>query len=221
MEGKVQGKITSRQKEILEFVYQSISSNGFPPSLEDFRNNFGFSSNQSILDHLSALEKKGLIKKEDRSARSIQITNLGFKTMNKPVMVPSLGISFAGPLAESGVLVGEWKEISKDVSQLDNEVFIIKICGDSMLNAGINDGDQLLVKKEKEFKSGDIVLARNGDDTTVKRFISQDAPPYLFLKPENPKYKLIYFTEEITLIGIVIGKFISGQVQQLVQGRFL
>lgn len=214
-------KATKRQKEVLEFIYISLETNGFAPTLEDFNQKFGFKSNQAAIDHLYALEKKGLIKKEDRSARSLQITNLGFKTINKPVIIPSLGISFAGALTQSETIAGEWKEISKDVSRLDNEVFIIKVSGDSMLNAGINDGDHLLVKKEKEFKSGDIVLARNGDDTTVKRFISQDAPPYLFLKPENPKYKLIYFTEKITLIGVIIGKFISGQIQQIIQGRFL
>jgi len=212
---------TKRQIEVLEFIYDSVKKNGFAPTLGELNEEFGFKSNQAIIDHLAALEKKGLIKKEERSARSLQITGMGFKTIEKPVIIPSLGISFASSFAQAEAIVGEWKEISNDVSQLSDEVFIIKIKGDSMLNAGISDGDNLLIKKEKEFKSGDIVLARNGDDTTVKRFISQDAPPYLFLKPENPKYKIIYFTEEITLIGKIIGKFISGQVQQLVQGRFL
>lgn len=214
-------KVTEKQKQILLAIYNSIKNEGYPPSFEELKLAIGVSSNQTIIDHLSALEKKGLIKKEDRSARSLRITKLGFISIKKPELIPSLGISFAGTLTQSEAIAGEWKEISSDVSQLDDEVFIIKISGDSMLNAGINDGDHLLVKKEKEFKSGDIVLARNGSDTTVKRFISQDAAPYLFLKPENPKYKIIYFTDEITLLGTVIGKFISGQVQQLAKGRFI
>ena len=212
---------TKRQKEILEFIYNSIKNDGFPPSFEDFSDKFGFKSNQATLDHLKSLEKKGLIKREEGSARGIVIRPLGYKILGKDILIPATGTSFAGPIAESLEIHGEWQAISQDIHKLSTEVFIIKINGDSMINAGIQDGDQLLVKKEKEFRSGDIVLAQTPEGTTVKKFISQDAPPYLFLKPENPKYKIIYFTEEITLQGKIIGKFIAGKIEQLVQGRFL
>lgn len=73
-----------------------------------------------------------------------------------------------------------------------------------MINAGINNGDVVLVKKTKEFVSGEIVLARIGDEATIKRFISEDKPPYIYLKPENPKYAVIPFTHEMKLEGTVI-----------------
>ena len=79
-----------------------------------------------------------------------------------------------------------------------------------MINAGIDDGDMVLVKKEKEFTSGNIVLARIGSESTVKRFISDDKPPYVYLKPENPKYKIIPATDEVTLEGLVISVLKNG-----------
>ena len=80
-----------------------------------------------------------------------------------------------------------------------------------MINAGINDGSIVLIKEQKEFVSGDIVLAQVGDDTTVKRFISEDKPPYLYLKPENPKYNIIFFTDQVELKGKVISIVDNGQ----------
>ena len=79
-----------------------------------------------------------------------------------------------------------------------------------MINAGIDDGDVVLVKNQKEFISGDIVLAEIGDEATIKRFMSTDTPPYVYLKPENPKYENILFTDEARLTGKVISVFKNG-----------
>lgn len=79
--------------------------------------------------------------------------------------------------------------------------------GDSMINAGIDDGDTVLVQTKKEFVSGEIVYAQVGDEGTVKRFISDDRPPFVYLKPENPKYENIVFTEQVELKGKVISIF--------------
>ena len=81
---------------------------------------------------------------------------------------------------------------------------MLKISGDSMINAGIDDGDAVLVQTVKEFVSKDIVFAEIGDGGTVKRFISEDKPPYVYLKPENPNYKNILFTDDVRLKGKVI-----------------
>jgi len=81
---------------------------------------------------------------------------------------------------------------------------MLKISGDSMINAGIDDGDAVLVQTMKEFVSGDIVFAEVGDEGTVKRFMSDDKPPYVYLKPENPNYKNILFTDNVRLKGKVI-----------------
>lgn len=213
--------ITERQKEILKFVYQSISSNGFPPTFEDFNNKFGFKSNQAIIDHLVALEKKNLIRREDNSARGIQITRLGFKQLKKRPMIPVAGASYAGTFTETFQLQGTWEQLSGNIKKFSNPVFVIEVFGDSMINAGIYESDKLLVQEQEHFKSGDIVLAQSPEGTTVKRFIRQNKPPFIFLKPENPKYKHISFTEEVKMQGKIIGKLVTNHWQQLIQGRFL
>ncbi len=81
---------------------------------------------------------------------------------------------------------------------------MLRISGDSMINAGIDDGDAILVQTKKEFISGEVVYAEIGDEGTVKRFISEDKPPYVYLKPENPKYENILFTDEVRLKGKVM-----------------
>jgi len=82
--------------------------------------------------------------------------------------------------------------------------------GDSMINAGIDDGDVVLVQKAKEFSSGDIVLAYDSGEATIKRFVSEDKPPYVYLKPENPKYENILFTDEMRLDGKILSVLNKG-----------
>lgn len=186
--------ITPRQKELLKVIYDFVKDTGFPPSFEDMRENLGVSSNQSVLDLLAKLEDHKAIKRNEGSARSIAITPFGFKILDKQ-MFPLVGVSAAGPFIESFSNINfKWIEVAsglipnEKIRQSD-EVFVIQISGDSMINVGIDDGDNLLVKKSKEFKSGDIVLARNNDGTTVKRFIVEGGKRYL--KPENPVYQNI------------------------------
>ena len=216
--GKV--SITKRQKQFLLAIYDSLKDEGYPPTFEELRGRFNISSNQAILDHLNALETKGLISRDD-TARGIQIEQLGLKTLDVKQIVPLLGKSYAGPLTQAVELQGSWEELSSDVKKLNNDVYIIEISGDSMINAGIQDGDKLLIQSQTHFKSGDIVVAQSPDGTTVKRFIRQNKPPFIYLKPENPKYKHISFTDEVAMQGKIIGKLVSGHWQQLTQGKFL
>jgi len=217
----MRGEITKRQKELLQIVYDSIKNEGYPPTFDELKIALKIKSNQAILDHLVALEKKDFIKREEGSARGIKIMPLGYKILCKDSLAPVLGTTYAGSLAESIELVGEFHQISSEVQRFSQEVFIIKISGDSMINAGINEGDFLLAQSDKEFKSGDIVIAQIPNGTTVKRFISDDTPPYIYLKPENPNYKIIQFTHEMTLQAKIIGKWIDSKIIPLVQGRFL
>ncbi len=199
--------ITIRQKELLTIIYQYIKDTGYPPTFEEMRGKLGVSSNQSVLDLLFKLEKRGLIKRNEAAARGLTILPLGYEIINQPSLAPFLGVTSAGTGLEAIALPGLWQKISSDVAKLADKVFLLKISGDSMINAGINDGDMVLVKQHKEFVSGDIVYARIGSDSTVKRFISDDSPPYVYLKPENPKYKIIPFTDETELEGKIISVF--------------
>ena len=203
-------KLSSKQKRVLEIIYDSTSSLGFPPTLADLKEELGVSSNQSVLNFLEILEKKQCIKRIEGQARSIKILPFGLKILGKDQLVPVVGISAAGPYIESfAETFTSWAPLSDQILQNEkidksrDEVFVIQISGDSMINAGIGDGDMLLIKKSKEFKSGDIVVARTNDGTTVKRFIADGGKRYL--KPENPAYNnIIIIPGEVTFDGKVI-----------------
>lgn len=206
----VKKTITDRQKEVLEFIYQSISSNGFPPSLEDFRNNFGFRSNQSIIDHLVALEKRGLIKREEGSARSIIITQKGYDTINQPALMAIMGVSYAGSMTAT-YQQDLWTKLSDEV-KIKQDMFLVEISGDSMVEAGINNGDILVAQRTSEFTNRDIVVAQLYEGTTVKRFMLQNHAPTKFLKPENKKYDIILFKTDTKMQARIIGKYIDKNI---------
>lgn len=196
--------ITKRQNDLLSILYNFIKDSGFPPTFEEMRQALNVSSNQSVIDLLSKLEEKKVIKKNASAARGIAILPLGYEILGSPPLAAFLGSTTAGAPIEPIEISGEWQQVSQDAALLIDEVFLLKIKGDSMINAGLDDGDVVLVKSEKEFTSGNIVLADIGGEMTIKRFISEDTPPYLYLKPENPNYKIIHFTEEVSLKGKVI-----------------
>lgn len=203
-------QITTRQKELLGVIYQHIRDTGYPPSFQEMKEGLGVSSNQSVIDLLSKLERGWFIKRSESSARSIAILPLGYSVLEKPPLVAFLGAASAGSPTEVIEIPGEWEEVSTDVAKLKGDVFLLKIIGDSMINAGIEDNDVVLVQGHKEFSSGNIVLAEIAGETTVKRFISDDKPPYVYLKPENPNYSIVPFTEETRLVGKVISVLKSG-----------
>src|SRR3989338_8109604 len=194
---------TKRQKDLLSVIYNYLASTGYPPTFEEMRENLGVSSNQSIVDLLEKI-RKGCYIKKDSGARSHAILQLGYVAIGRPALAPVLGTTTAGLPVESIEIAGEWRSISSDVARFVEDVFMLKISGNSMINAGIDDGDAVLVQTMKEFVSGDIVFAEIGDEGTVKRFMSEDKPPYVYLKPENPNYKNILFTDDIRLKGKVI-----------------
>ncbi len=190
-------KITNRQREILEFVYSSLSTNGFPPSLQDFNDKFGFKSNQAIIDHLSTLEQKKLIKREVGSARGITILPLGYNILNKEVLIRVEGAVAAGVPIQM-IEQNEWIKMPSGHRKYE-DVFVVEINGNSMVEVGIYDGDKVLIKKENEYKSGDIVLARIADEVTLKTFIHEDGRVYL--RPENPACRNIAITHETYFLG--------------------
>lgn len=198
------GKITSRQKELLSIIYEYVKNTGYPPTFEEMRASLNVSSNQSVIDLLEKLQKKGFVKRNESVARGITILPLGYEALENPPLAAFLGITSAGAPIQSLEISGEWRAISPEVSKLSEEIFILKVNGDSMINAGIDNGDAVLVQSKKEFTSEDIVLAQIGDESTIKRFISNDTPPYVYLKPENPNYDIIPFTHEMELRGKVI-----------------
>lgn len=212
----MEADLTQKQKNVLALIYDSIKESGYPPTMAELREKMNVSSNQAVINFLKALEKKGCIKRGEGQARGIKILPLGFKILEKSEFAPVVGSSSAGPFIESlETAVDSWVDLpgqvleNEKIKQADGEFFIIKIRGDSMINAGIDDGDMLLVKKTEMFKSGDIVVARSDDGTTVKRFVAEpDGRAYL--KPENPAYQIIPIFEETYFDGKVVLNLTKG-----------
>ena len=199
-------KITKRQKEILQFIYNSIKQNGFPPSLSDFARKFDFKSNQAVLDHLSVLEERKLITREAGVARGILIKPLGYEKLNQEPLVRIAGATAAGPTIEM-IEQNEWIAMPSGYRMYE-DVFIVEIYGNSMNEVGIYDRDKVLIKKEKEYKSGDIVLARIGDEVTLKTFVHKDGR--IYLKPENPACRIIPITHDTYFLGKYIKNLTTG-----------
>ena len=195
---------TPRQRELLQIIYDYVQNEGYPPTFDEMRERLNVVSNQSVIDLLNKLEKNRIIKRNENIARSIAILPIGYEMLGKPPLAPFLGVSSAGAPINSIEITGEWQTLSSDIAKLKDEVFILKVSGDSMINAGIDDGDLVLVKTEKEFVSGNVVLVQINDEVTIKRFISDDNPPYIYLKPENPKYDIIPATDKMELKGKII-----------------
>lgn len=207
--------VTQRQKELLCIIYEYIKHTGFPPTFEDMREGLGVKSNQSVLDLLNKLEDARYIKRNESAARGLSILPIGYTMLGQPPLTAFLGTTTAGVPAEAIEITGDWQEVPStaydQLSRLREEVFLLKVRGDSMINAGINDGAVVLVKEEQYFVSGEVVFAHIGDESTIKRFMSVDVPPYTYLKPENPKYKNILFTDDVLLKGKVISVLSHGE----------
>jgi len=208
---KVQQRVvTKRQKELLGIIYKSFQSDGYSPSLDELKTQLNVKSNQAVIDLLDALEKKGLIAKTDGVARSIQITSEGYNTLNQPPFLMNAGVSYAGGFA-AAYQSDLWTPLSQEL-KINQDMFLVEICGDSMIEAGINNGDILVAKRSSEFTNRDIVVAQLHEGTTVKRFMTQNHPPHKFLKPENKKYDIILFKPETKMQAKIMGKMVNGKI---------
>lgn len=205
MTARDQQGLTQRQKQTLMLIYNSIKYSGYPPTLSELKESLSVVSNQAVLDLLKILEEKKYIRKEEGAARGLQLTQKGYDALNVSTYAPMVGVTAAGPFMDTLEQYGEWQEISNDLSRLSDKIALFKIKGDSMIGAGLNDGDVVVIKYGvNEFSNGDIVLARNDDGTTIKRFVNVNGKIYLL--PENPKYNKIPFTPDLRMIGKVVSK---------------
>lgn len=205
----MQKQITPRQKQLLSILYDYIANSGYPPTFEEMREGLNVGSNQSVIDLLEKLKSGGFVRKSESQARGITILPLGYEELGKPPLAPFVGATSAGVPVQAVSFDGEWTDVpashyDKKIQRLNANVYVLRVYGDSMINAGINDGDHVLVQEKKEFSSGEIVLAYDDGDATIKRFMAVDEPPYLYLKPENPKYERILFRDSISMAGKVI-----------------
>jgi len=198
------GKIKSKQKEILEFMKNEILSKGYPPAVREICEAVHLKSTSSVHSHLETLEKNGYIRRDPAKPRAIEIVDDNFNlTRREIVNVPIVGTVTAGQPILAVENIESYFPIPMDYMP-NQETFMIKVKGESMINAGIFDGDTILVQKQSHAKNGDFVVALIEDSVTVKTFYKEK--DYYRLQPEND-YMDPIIVPEVEILGKVIGLF--------------
>ena len=196
------GKITAKQQEILEYIKEQILKKGYPPAVREICEAVRLKSTSSVHAHLETLEKNGYIRRDPTKPRAIEILddtcNL---TRREVVNVPIVGHVAAGePILATENIENYFPVPSEYIPNQD--VFMLHVKGDSMINAGILNGDNILVRQQSSASNGDIVVALVEDSATVKTFYKENG--YYRLQPENDFMDPI-IVDDVSILGIVFG----------------
>ena len=204
-------ELTEKQQDILSFIQEYISTIGYPPSFREIAKHFNLASTFGVKRHIDALVKKGFLSNESKTSRTLSILSDG---LNKPkqvfdnlVDVPIVGRVAAGqPILAEENIEGN---LLLDAAMIKTKTacFGLKVRGDSMINAGIFEGDLVIVSPQQNAVNGDIIVALLHDEATMKRFIVNEN--IIYLMPENERYQPIEVNhrEDFSIIGKVIGVF--------------
>lgn len=199
-----QGKITEKQMQILQYMKDQILSKGYPPSVREICAAVGLKSTSSVHSHLETLEEKGYIRRDPTKPRAIEIVDDTFNlTRRELVNVPILGKVAAGqPLLADDNINGYFPLPPEYVNNA--QTFMLTVKGDSMINAGIFDGDMVVVEQTAVARNGEIVVALIEDSATVKTFYKEKS--YILLQPENDSMEPI-LVPDCRIMGRVIGLY--------------
>ncbi len=217
-------KLTDRQRAVLEFISDSITDRGYPPTLREIGNHLGIKSTNGVNDHLRALERKGYLTREDMKSRTLRLvrspdgtpmatTRPGARTPVEPdvdmVDIPILGRVAAGALSEAIEQPEDTVRVDRMLIGRGQDVFGLRISGESMIEAGIHDGDYVFVRKQLTARRGEIVIALVGDEATCKRYF--DEKDHVRLQPENSTMAPILIPKNdwrgTQLLGVVVGVY--------------
>ncbi len=198
------GKISSKQQEILDYLKAQIISRGYPPAVREICEAVNLKSTSSVHSHLETLEKNGYIRRDPSKPRAIEIVDDEFNlTRRELVNVPIVGTVTAGQPILAVENIDGYFPIPTEYMP-NEQTFMLKVKGDSMINAGIYNGDQIIVKKQTAAENGDFVVALIDDSVTVKTFYKEKG--HYRLQPENDFMEPI-IVEDVQILGIVIGLF--------------
>jgi repressor LexA len=205
--------LTARQQAVLDFISRSIERRGYPPTLREIGEHMGIRSTNGVNDHLKALEKKGYLEREDLKSRALRPISLeGAGPTGNIVEVPILGRVAAGEPILAVEDASDTVKVDRfflGPASATKEVFALKVKGDSMIEAGIFDGDFIFVKKQLTAHKGDIVVAMINDEATVKYFHPEG--DQIVFKPANHRLQPIVVRKRewksVNLIGLVVGVY--------------
>lgn len=198
--------ISSRQLKILNFIKNQLQSKGYPPSVREICQAVGLKSTSTVHGHLKKLEENGYIRRDHTKPRAIEIIDHNpYFSQKEIIELPIVGNVTAGQPILAVENIEDTFPLPLDFLDVDDQTsFILTIKGNSMINAGIFDGDYIIVKQQNTAENGDIVVALLGDEATVKRFYKEKN--HIRLQPENPDMEPI-IAIDVIILGKVIGVF--------------
>lgn len=201
-------KLSKRQQQILEFIKNEVRAKGYPPSVREIGEAVGLASSSTVHGHLARLEQKGLIRRDPVKPRAIEILDTGdsspISTNLSTVMAPVIGKVTAGMPITAVENIEDYFPLPVSMVR-DEDVFLLTVKGDSMIEAGIYDGDLVIVRKQQTASNGEIVVAMTEEDeATVKRFYKE--ADHIRLQPENSSMEPLRY-KHVTILGKVVGVF--------------
>ncbi|WP_075980833.1 transcriptional repressor LexA [Bacillus massilinigeriensis] len=201
-------KLSKRQQDILTFIKEEVRSKGYPPSVREIGEAVGLASSSTVHGHLARLESKGLIRRDPTKPRAIEILEFDSNSnipKHNVINVPVVGKVTAGQPITAIENVEEYFPLPDSFAPSDEQVFMLEVMGDSMIEAGILDGDYVIVKQQHTANNGEIVVAMTEEDeATVKRFFKEKN--YFRLQPENSTLEPIILNS-VSILGKVIGVY--------------
>ena len=199
------GKITKKQAEILEYIKNEILNRGFPPAVREICEAVNLKSTSSVHSHLETLEKNGYIRRDPSKPRAIEIIDDNFNLVRREMVnVPIVGRVSAGEPILAVENIEDYFPIPAEFMP-NTQTFMLTVKGESMINAGIFDGDQILVQQQSTAKNGEMVVAMINDSATVKTYYKEEG--YFRLQPENDFMDPIIVEGDLKILGKVIGVF--------------
>lgn len=202
------GKISAKQQEILDFIKSEIINRGYPPAVRDICEAVHLKSTSSVHSHLETLEKNGFIRKDPTKPRAIEILDDEFNLSRKEmVSIPVVGTVAAGMPILATENIDNYIPMPSEMlpNASNHKFFILNVKGDSMINCGILNGDQIIVEQKETASNGEIIVALVDDSATVKRFYRE--ADYIRLQPENDTMDpiIIPAEQEVSILGKVVG----------------
>lgn len=199
------GKISKKQQEILEYIKNEIINRGFPPAVREICEAVNLKSTSSVHSHLETLEKNGYIRRDPTKPRAIEIVDDNFNLVRREMVnVPVIGRVAAGEPLLAIENIENYFPIPAEFMP-NAQTFILNVAGESMINAGILDGDKVIVEQCSTANNGDMVVALIDDSATVKTFYKEEG--YYRLQPENDYMDPIIVKGDLQILGKVIGVF--------------
>ncbi|EON73016.1 MULTISPECIES: transcriptional repressor LexA [Lysinibacillus] len=199
-------KVSKRQEDILAFIKEEVRAKGYPPSVREIGEAVGLASSSTVHGHLARLEQKGFIRRDPTKPRAIEILEPEDSIQKQSVIhVPLVGKVTAGSPITAIENIDEYFPLPDTYGTSEDQLFMLEIMGESMIEAGIFDGDLVIVKQKATADNGDIVVAMTEEDeATVKRFFKEKT--HFRLQPENATMEPI-IVDQVTILGQVVGLY--------------